>query len=356
VGAGPNGLAAALTLAEAGRRVLVLEGAEAIGGGLRSAEATLPGFVHDLCSAVHPLVAGSPFFRSLPLAAMGIELVHPEAPLAHPLPDGTAVTLERSVAATAAGLGADAAAYAGLMAPLVREADALIAAVLAPPLGPPRHPRALARFAPAGLRSAVGLGRRLSTEGGRGLLAGLAAHSFRPLSAPLTGGFGLLLGMLGHAVGWPVVRGGSGRLAEAMAARLVELGAEVETGRPVASLDELPPARAVLLDVAPGQALAIVGARLPAAYRRRLARFRHGPGAFKVDWALAGPIPWRAPECGRAATVHLGGTMAEIAASEAAVAAGEHPESRPWPTTPAHPRAVTRAGPTATSPTARRST
>jgi phytoene dehydrogenase-like protein len=343
VGSGPNGLAAAITLAEVGRRVLLLEAAETVGGGCRSAELTLPGFVHDVCSAVHPLVAGSPFFRSLPLAEMGVELVDPEAPLAHPLPDGTAVTLERSVAATAAGLGPDAEAYAGLMAPLVREAGALIEAVLAPPLRPPRHPLALARFAPAGLRSAVGLGRRFSTEGARGLLAGLAAHSFRPLSAPLTGGFGLLLGMLGHAVGWPLVRGGSGRLAEAMATRLVELGGEVTTGRRVASLDELPPARAVLLDVAPRQALDIVGARLPAAYRRRLARFRHGPGAFKVDWALAGPIPWRAPECGRAATVHLGGTMAEIAASEAAVAAGEHPE-RPYvllaqPTLADHSRA-----------------
>ncbi|MEZ0284105.1 MAG: phytoene desaturase family protein [Thermoleophilia bacterium] len=329
VGSGPNGLAAAITLAEAGRRVLVIEGAETVGGGCRSAELTLPGFVHDVCSAVHPLVAGSPFFRSLPLAEMGVELAHPEAPLAHPLPDGTAVMLERSVTATAAGLGPDGAAYSDLVAPLVHDAGALIAGVLAPPLRPPRHPLALARFAPSGLRSAVGLGRRFSTERGRALLAGLAAHSFRPLDAPLTGGFGLLLAMLGHAVGWPVIRGGSGRLTEAMAARLVALGGEVETGRRVASLDELPPARAVLLDVAPRQALAIVGARLPAAYRRRLARYRHGPGAFKVDWALAGPIPWRSPECGRAATVHLGGTMAEIAAAEGVVAAGGHPE-RPY--------------------------
>jgi phytoene dehydrogenase-like protein len=326
VGSGPNGLAAAITLAEAGRRVLVLEAAETVGGGCRSAELTLPGFVHDVCSAVHPLVAGSPFFRSLPLAEMGVELAHPEAPLAHPLPDGTAVTLERSVTATAARLGPDGAAYGDLVAPLVDDADALIAAVLAPPLRPPRHPLALARFAPSGLRSAVGLGRRFPTERGRALLAGLAAHSFRPLDAPLTGGFGLLLALLGHVVGWPVIRGGSGRLTEAMAARLLALGGDVETGRRVASLDELPPARVVLLDVAPRHALAIVGARLPPAYRRRLARFRHGPGAFKVDWALDGPIPWRAAECARAATVHLGGTMAEIAASEASVAAGEHPE------------------------------
>jgi phytoene dehydrogenase-like protein len=329
VGSGPNGLAAALTLAEAGRSVLVVEGADAVGGGCRSAELTLPGFVHDVCSAIHPLVAGSPFFRSLPLAEMGVELVHPEAPLAHPLPDGAAVMLERSVAATAAALGADVIAYDRLMAPLVRRADALIAAVLAPPLRPPRHPLALARFAPAGPRSAIGLGRRFATERARALLAGMAAHSFRPLGAPLTAGFGVLLAMLGHAVGWPVVRGGSGRLADAMAARLRLLGGDVETGRMVASLGELPPARAVLLDVAPHQALAIAGDRLPAGYRRRLAGFRRGPGAFKVDWALAGPIPWRAPECARAATVHLGGTMAEIASAEAAVAAGEHPE-RPF--------------------------
>ncbi len=329
VGSGPNGLAAAITLAEAGRSVLVLEAAETIGGGCRSAELTLPGYVHDVCSAVHPLVAGSPFFRSLPLAELGVELVHPAAPVAHPLGDGTAVTLERSVAATAAGLGPDGAAYRALLEPLVRDAEALMADVLGPPLRPPRHPLALARFAPRGLRSAVALGRRFSGERARGLLAGLAAHSSRPLDGALTGGIGLLLALLGHAVGWPVIRGGSGRLADAMAARVQALGGEIATGRLVTSLDELPPARAVLLDVSPRQLLAIAGARLPAAYRRRLARYRHGPGAFKVDWALAGPIPWRSPECGRAATVHLGGTMAEIAAAEGIVAAGGHPE-RPY--------------------------
>jgi len=329
VGAGPNGLAAAITLAGAGRSVLVLEGAATPGGGCRSAELTLPGYVHDVCSAVHPLVAGSPFFRSLPMAELGVELVHPEAPLAHPLDDGGAVLLERSVDATAGGLGADGAAYRDLVGPLVRDAEALIDGILAPPLRPPRHPLALARFARHGLRSAVALGGRFSGERARALLAGMAAHSIRPLDAPLTGGFGLVLTVLGHAVGWPVARGGSGRIADAMVELLRTLGGELETGRTVTSLDGLPPARAVLLDVTPRQLLAIAGTRLPPAYRRRLARFRYGPGAFKVDWALAGPIPWRSPECARAATVHLGGTMAEIAAAEAAVAGGGHPE-RPY--------------------------
>jgi phytoene dehydrogenase-like protein len=329
VGSGPNGLAAAITLAGAGHSVLVLEAAETVGGGCRSAELTLPGFVHDVCSAIHPLVAGSPFFRSLPLAELGVELVHPPAPVAHPLDDGTAVTLERSVAATAARLGEDGEAYARLLGPLVREAEPLLAGILGPPLRPPRHPVALARFAPHALRSAIGLGRRFSGERARALLAGLAAHSSRPLDAPVTGAFALALAVLGHAVGWPVVRGGAGRLTDAMAAHLSALGGEVETGRLVTSLDELPPARAVLLDVAPRALLAIAGARLPSSYRRRLAGFRHGPGAFKIDWALDGPIPWRSPDCARAATVHLGGTMAEIASAERAVASGEHPE-RPY--------------------------
>jgi phytoene dehydrogenase-like protein len=328
VGSGPNGLAAAITLAGAGRSVLVLEGAATPGGGCRSAELTLPGYVHDVCSAVHPLVAGSPFFRSLPLAELGLELAHPEAPLAHPLDDG-AVVLERSIDATSEGLGRDGAAYRDLMGPLVRDAQALMDGLLGPPLRPPRHPRALARFARHAVRSAVGLGGRFAGERARALLAGVAAHAIRPLDAPLTAGFGLALAVLGHAVGWPVARGGSGRITDAMVGLLGTLGGEVRTGRPVASLDELPPARAVLLDVTPRQLLALAGARLPASYRRGLARYRYGPGAFKVDWALAGPIPWRAPECSRAATVHLGGTMAEIAAAEASVARGGHPE-RPY--------------------------
>jgi phytoene dehydrogenase-like protein len=329
VGSGPNGLAAAITLAEAGRRVLVLEAAETIGGGCRSAELTLPGFVHDVCSAVHPLVAGSPFFRSLRLAELGVELVQPAAAAAHPLDDGTAVMLERSVAAPAAGLGPDAAAYRRLMEPLARDAEPLMAGILGPPLRPPRHPVALARFAPHGLRSAVGLSRRFSGERAPALIAGMAAHSFQPLDAPLTGGLGLVLALLGHAVGWPVVRGGSGRVVDAMAAHLGALGGQVQTGRRVTSLDELPPAKTVLLGVTPRQLLRIAESRLPPRYRRTLARYRYGPGAFKVDWALDGPIPWSAPDCLRAATVHLGGTMGEIAAGERAVVGGGHPE-RPY--------------------------
>jgi phytoene dehydrogenase-like protein len=329
VGAGPNGLAAAITLAEAGWSVLVREAADEPGGGCRSAELTLPGYVHDVCAAIHPMAAASPFFRSLPLAELGVELVHPEAPLAHPLGGGAAVLLERSVAATAAGLGPDGDAYRRLVEPLVRSADALIDGILGPPLRPPRHPVPLARFGRHALRSAVGLGRRFEGEPARALLAGMAGHAIRPLDAPLTGGFGLVLTVLGHAVGWPVARGGSGRIADALVARLRALGGRLETGRRVASLEELPPSRTVLLDVTPRQLAAIAGPRLPSSYRRALERYRYGPGAFKVDWALAGPIPWRAPEVARAATVHLGGTMAEIAAAEADVAAGGHPE-RPY--------------------------
>ncbi|WP_217912799.1 phytoene desaturase family protein [Miltoncostaea marina] len=330
VGAGPNGLAAAVTLARAGRSVLLLEGAATVGGGCRSAELTAPGFVHDVCSAIHPLAAGSPFFRGLPLARLGVELVHPGAPLAHPLDDGTAVMLERSVAATAAGLGPDADAYAGLMEPLVARADAVVAGVLAPPLRPPRHPAALLRVAPHALRSATGLARgRFAGARARALFAGMAAHSMIRLEDRPSAGVGLLLGLLGHAVGWPVVRGGSQRIADGLAAHLRDLGGEVVTGRPVSALGELPPARAVLLDVTPRQLLAMAGERMAPRARRRLARFRYGPGAFKLDWALDGPIPWRAPECARAATVHLGGTLEEIAASERDVLRGAHP-ARPY--------------------------
>jgi phytoene dehydrogenase-like protein len=315
VGSGPNGLAAAIELARAGRSVRLLEAAETVGGGMRSAELTLPGFVHDVCSAVHALAVGSPFLRELPLP----ELVHPPAPLAHPLDDGSAVMLERSVELTAAGLdGRDGDAWLRLLGPLVSRADALLEDVLGP-LRAPRHPLLLARFGLGALRSADGLARSaFRGERARGLFAGLAAHSMLPLTAPVSASFGLVLAVLGHAYGWPVVRGGSGRLAEALAEHLRSLGGEIETGRRVRSLAELPHARAVLLDVTPKQVLELAGGRLPTRYARRLGRYRYGPGAFKLDYALDGPIPWRAPECGRAATVHLGGTLDEIAASEAA--------------------------------------
>ncbi|CAA9478666.1 MAG: Phytoene dehydrogenase and related proteins [uncultured Solirubrobacterales bacterium] len=330
VGAGPNGLAAAITIAREGRSVLVVEAAPTIGGGARSAELTLPGFVHDICSAIHPLVPGSPFMSELPLKRHGLELVHPPAPLAHPFDGGRAAMLERSVAETAAGLGAgDGEAYRSLMEPLVADAERLMPQLLAP-LSVPRHPLALARFGRDALRSASAMARgHFEGEPARGLFAGMAAHSLLPLEAAASAAFGLVLGLAGHAVGWPLPRGGSQRIVDAMAAHLRELGGEIECGRPVGSLDELPPARAVLCDVSPRGLLEIAGSRLPERYRRGLERFRHGPGAFKLDWALDGPIPWQAEECARAATVHLGGTLGEIAASERAVDRGEPPE-RPY--------------------------
>jgi phytoene dehydrogenase-like protein len=329
VGAGPNGLAAAIALARAGRSVLVLEAAPDVGGGLRSAALTLPGFVHDVCSAIHPLGAGSPFLRTLPLADHGLAWIYSPAPLAHPLDDGTAVLLERSIATTAAGLGHDAATYRRLVTPLARGWEPTLAAVLAP-LCLPQHPLALARFGLRAVWPARGLAERLfSGERARALFAGMAAHAILPLESPLTAAFGVVMLTLGHAVGWPFPRGGAQGFADALAGYLVSLGGQIRTASPVVSLDQLPPARAVLFDLAPRQVLSIAGARLPAGYVRALGRYRHGPGVFKVDWALDGPIPWRAPECARAATLHLGGTLAEIAAAEAAVWRGEHPE-RPF--------------------------
>jgi phytoene dehydrogenase-like protein len=330
VGAGPNGLAAAVTLARAGRSVLLVEARETVGGGCRSAQLTLPGVVHDVCAAVHPLVAASPFFRSLPLEDLGIELLQPDAPAAHPLDDGDAVLLERSVDATAAGLGPDGAAYVEMMEPLVARAGALVEGALGPVVRVPRHPVAMARLAPLVLRSAAGLARaRFRGPRARALLAGMAAHSFLPLEAPPSAALGVVLQMLGHHVGWPVVRGGSQRIADGLARHLSALGGEIVTGWEVADLGELPPARAVLLDVSAPRLLAIAGARMPARRARALRRVRHGPGVVKVDWALDGPIPWRAHGCGRAGTVHLGGTLEEIAASERAVHAGRPPE-RPY--------------------------
>ncbi len=330
VGSGPNGLAAAITLARAGRSVIVFEAADTVGGGSRSAELTLPGFVHDVCSAVHPLAVASPVFATLPLAEHGLQWVHPDIPLAHPLDDGTAVLLHRSVEATAEALGRDASAYRRLMTPLVRDWDKLASQLLGPLLRVPRHPMALARFGLRAMRSARGLAEGVfEGERARALFAGLAAHSILPLERPFTATFGLLLGAAGHAVGWPVARGGSQRIADALASYLRSLGGELVTGRRVDSLDELPPARAFFLDVTPAQVVRIAGQRLPRGYQRKLTRYRYGPAAFKVDFALDGPIPWKAEACGRAGTVHVGGTLAEIAKGERAVAKGEHPE-RPY--------------------------
>jgi phytoene dehydrogenase-like protein len=330
VGAGPNGLAAAIALAQAGRSVRVIEGERAIGGGTRTEELTLPGHLHDVCSAVHPLLIGSPFLRSLPLADHGLAVVHPDLPLAHPLEGGRAIALHRSVGETAAGLGADGPAYERLLGPFVRDWEELAAILLGPPLRPPRHPAPAVRFAALGLRSVSGLARgRFDDDPARALLAGNAAHSMRPLTAPGTGAFALLLIMLAHSVGWPVAAGGSRAIADAMASLLRSLGGEIETGRPVTSLRELPPARAVLLDVTPRALVRIAGGRFTGRYRRALERFRYGPGVFKVDYALREPVPWAAEECRRAGTVHVGGTASELAASEAQVAAGVAP-SRPY--------------------------
>jgi phytoene dehydrogenase-like protein len=322
VGAGPNGLAAAIVLARAGRSVQVLEAADTVGGGSRSAALTLPGFVHDNCSAVHPHPLASPFLRTLPLAEHGLELVHPELPLAHPLDGGDAVVLERSVEATGD------AAYRRLMKPLVRDADKLLPAVLAP-LRAPRHPVALARFGLRALLPATVLARTLDSPRDRALLAGNAAHSMLRLDRSPSGAVALVLMVTAHHVGWPIARGGSQAVADALASIARAHGAEIVTGRRVERVDELDGAGAVLFDVTPRQLLALAGHRLPERYRRKLARFRYGPGVFKVDWALDGPIPWQAETCRRAGTVHVGGTLEEIAASEAAANAGRIAE-RPY--------------------------
>jgi len=328
VGSGPNGLAAAVTLAAAGLRVLVVEGAATIGGGCRTEELTLPGFRHDVCSAAHPLAAVSPFFLRFGLAARGVRFVCPEVAFAHPLDGNRAVLVSRSVAATAAGLGEAAAAYRRLMEPIAAGGEALAATVLSPIRRPPAScPAGLTVLAHYGLRSAAAVARRFRSPQARALFAGAAAHAMMPLDSAPTGGAGLILTGLAHVTGWPLVAGGSARITEALAACLIAAGGSIETGRWVRALAELPPARAVLLDVAPRSFLAIASGRLPPRYRSAMARFRYGAGIFKADYALSGPVPWLDERCRRAGTLHLGGTFDEIAASEAAVAAGRHPES-----------------------------
>ncbi len=329
VGAGPNGLAAAIVLAQAGRAVLLRERAASIGGGLRSSELTLPGFVHDTCSAIHPLGIASPFFRSLPLHEHGLEWVDPPVVLAHPLDDGRAATLYRSIAETAATLGRDGPAYRRLFTPLVRNWTKLETALLGP-LSVPRHPLALAQFGLPALLPAHTLARvAFREEPTRTFFAGLAAHSIQALEAPATAAFGLVLGILGHTVGWPFPRGGAQRFAEALASYFRSLGGEIEVNAPVHALRELPPARQILFDVTPRQLMKLAGDQLPPAYRRKLQRYRYGPGVFKIDWALDGPIPWRASECLQAGTIHLGGSLEEIAQSERGVWRGEHAQ-RPY--------------------------
>ncbi len=326
VGSGPNGLTAAVLLARQGWRVLVVEAHASIGGGTRTAELTLPGFAHDVCSAVHPLAVGSPALRGLGLERHGLRWIHPPVPLAHPLDGARAAVLERDLAATANVLGPDGPAYAALVAPLARHFAALVTEVLAPPLHLPRHPALLARFAARALTPARWLARRaFRDEPARALWAGLAAHGLLPLEAPLSSAGAAVLAAAGHAVGWPVAHGGSRAIAEALAGVLRETGGEIVTGQRVDDLDALPESRAVLLDLTPKEVLRIAGDRFPEEYRRHLRRYRYGPGVFKVDYALDGPVPWQAHECRRAGTLHLGGTLEEVAASERAVAAGTAP-------------------------------
>ena len=329
VGAGPNGLAAALTCAEAGRSVLVLEGADTIGGGARTAELTLPGFKHDVCSAIHPLAAVSPFFAAAGLERHGLELIHPEVALAHPLDGGRAGVLHRSLTDTISGLGVDGVTWDRHMGWTARRWSALASSVLGPLARMPRHPMTMLAFGARAILPATLFGRVFKTEEARGLFAGGAAHAFLPLGHPLTTSFGLMLLASAHVAGWPVVKGGSQALADAMAARLFELGGQIETSRMVRTVRDIPPSRAVLFDVTPRQLLAICGDELPATYHRRLGKFRYGPGVFKVDYALAEPVPWTNPECRRAGSLHLGGALHEVAAGEAAVAAGRHPD-RPF--------------------------
>jgi phytoene dehydrogenase-like protein len=329
VGAGPNGLAAAITLARAANSVLVLERATTPGGGVCTGELTLPGFRHDVCSAIHPLAVASPFFRTLPLHEHGLEWVYPPASLAHPFDDGSAALLERSVTATAAHLGMDGDAYGRLLDPLVEAGDMILADILGP-LRPPRAPLASGRFAISALFPAAQLARRrFRAEKARALFAGLSAHSTLPLERSPSAAFGLVLGLLGHVVGWPFPRGGAQALTDALVTHLRSLGAEIECATRIDSLTELPAARAVLLDLTPKEILRIAGDRLPPRYRRGLVRYRYGPGVFKLDLALDSPIPWTAPECCRAGTVHVGGTLEQIAASESAPGARRIPE-RPF--------------------------
>lgn len=316
IGSGPNGLSAAIVMAQAGCSVTVLEAAETLGGGARSAELTVPGFVHDICSAVHPFAAGSPFFLSLPLAKHGLEWIHSPAALAHPLHDGSTLLLHKSLDDTANSLGPDAESYRNLFAPLLKHWTTLSADFMGP-IGIPRNPFATARFGWLSLRPAKALAQsRFSGERARALFAGLAGHSALPLETSPSATFGMALGLMAHAVGWPIPRGGAQSISNALAAHLKSLGGRILTNTRVESLGQLPPAQAILADVTPRQLLQMAGQRLPLSYRRKLEKYRYGPGAFKMDWALDGPIPWQSPQCLQAATVHLGGTLEEIAVSE----------------------------------------
>ncbi|GAA4481743.1 NAD(P)/FAD-dependent oxidoreductase [Rhodococcus olei] len=329
VGSGPNGLAAAVHLARSGVEVHVLEAADRIGGGTRSAELTVPGLIHDECSAFHPMGAGSPYLQTLGLDRYGLRWRWPEIDCAHPLDDGTAGLLYRSLDATAAGLGADGPRWRRLVGDLATGFDDLAADLMRPIARVPRHPVRLAAFGPRALLPATVTARWLRTERARALYGGVAAHAYYRLDRPATSAVGLMIAAAGHRYGWPVAEGGSRAIADALAAMLTDHGGKISTGVRVRSARDIPPADVVLLDLAPAAALEVLGDRVPARVARAYRRFRHGAAAFKVDFAVQGPIPWTDPACGRAGTVHLGGTFAEVAAAERDVTAGRMPQ-RPF--------------------------
>jgi phytoene dehydrogenase-like protein len=326
IGSGPNGLAAAIELARAGLSVCVFERNATIGGGMRSQELTLPGFVHDICSAIHPLGMGSPFFQGLRLSDFGLEWIQPDAPIAHPLPDGRAVLAERSLAETSQQLGVDAEPYQKLFSDLVRDWKLWGPEILGP-VHIPAHPLLLARFSRLALRSARAIvDANFRGESARALFAGAAGHSVLPLDAVASAAIGLVMLTLAHAVGWPLPKGGSQKIANALAAYLGTLGGRIVTAAPINSLKDLPSSRIVMCDVTPRQLLQIAGGVLADGYQRRIRSYRYGPGVFKVDWALSSAVPWKDTGCRRAGTVHLGGTFEAIATSERDVSKGRHPE------------------------------
>jgi phytoene dehydrogenase-like protein len=329
VGSGPNGLSAAVRLSGAGHSVLVLEAADRVGGGTRSAELTLPGFTHDVCSAVHSFGVSAPALSLETLGRHGLRWVWPDVPLAHPMDSGRAAVLHRSVDETADGLAADGQRWRRLMQPLVDQWSTLLPQLLSPVVSVPRHPVTMARFGVRALQPATLLSRRFETDEGAALFGGCAAHAMLSLSRPLTSAFGLALAGSAHADGWPVAAGGSQAVADALEGRLLDLGGEVRTGTLVRTLADLPPHRTVVFDTNPAQLDSIAGDALPTRYRRRLRRFRHGPAAFKIDYALDTPVPWANEDCRRAGTVHVIGTFAELVEAEADVAAGRMPD-RPF--------------------------
>jgi phytoene dehydrogenase-like protein len=340
IGSGPNGLAAAITLAQTGRSVLLLEGEETIGGGARSGELTLPGFTHDLCSAVHPLAVASPFFQTLPLEKFGLKWIKPPIPLAHPMEDGSVACLHQSIEETAKTLAEDGEAYQKWMEPFYSHWKELIPELLQP-VHFPRHPILMARFGLDALRSATSLCHHLFEDRwAKGLFGGLAAHSFLPLTQSPSSAVGMMLALAGHAVGWPIPEGGSQKISDALLNYFKELGGEIETGHLIRSSQDIPPAKQVLFDLNPHQLLKIAGEKFSESYQRKLGKLRLGPGVFKLDWALSGPIPWKAPECEKASTVHLGGTLENLVESEQALWQGKvHPKpfvllSQPTPFDP----------------------